>query len=338
MMNMTQWVGSLMNQQKRVAIPIMTHPGIEFCNYRVIDAVTNGKIHFQAVKKLYEMYPSAAATVIMDLTVEAEAFGAEITFPENEVPSVIGNLVTDMEDVKKLNIPDMTQGRLPEYLLVNRLSAEAITDKPVFAGCIGPYSLAGRLMGMTEIMTAIYTDQDMVLLLLEKCNEFLLDYCKQIKKTGVGGVVIAEPAAGLISAEDCMAYSSVFIKKIVEEVQDDTFMIVLHNCGNAGHCTGAMVETGAAALHFGNRINMLEALEECPENILVMGNIDPVGCIKMSTPEGVYLATTQLLDKTSGYRNFVLSTGCDVPPHVSPQNINAFYRALQDYNLRLPQQ
>lgn len=335
MINMTQWARDLMSKQERVAIPIMTHPGIELCNYRVVDAVTNGKIHFQAVKKLYELYPSAAATVIMDLTVEAEAFGAEITFPENEVPSVIGNLVTTMEDVENLHIPDMAQGRLSEYLLVNSLSVAAIQDKPVLAGCIGPYSLAGRLMGMTEIMTGIYTDPDMVMLLLEKCNVFLLNYCKEIKKTGVGGVVIAEPAAGLISAEDCSIYSSAFIRKIVEELQDDTFMVVLHNCGNTGHCTSAMVETGAAALHFGNRIDMLDALEDCPEDVLVMGNIDPVGCMKMGTPEGVYFYTMQLLNKTSGYRNFVLSTGCDVPPHVSPQNIRAFYRALQEYNLHL---
>ena len=188
---------------------------------------------------------------------------------------------------------------------------------------------------MTEIMTAIYTDPDMVILLLEKCNEFLLNYCNEIKKTGIGGVVIAEPAAGLISGDDCSAYSSAFVKRIIEEVQDETFMIVLHNCGNTGHCTSAMVETGAAALHFGNRIDMLAVLQECPEDVLVMGNIDPVGCMKMSTPEGVYFATNQLLNKTSGYHNFVLSTGCDVPPHVSLDNINAFYRALQDYNLHL---
>lgn len=335
MINMTQWARGLMSKHERVAIPIMTHPGIELCNYRVVDAVTNGKIHFQAVKKLYELYPSAAATVIMDLTVEAEAFGSEITFPENEVPSVIGNLVTNMEDVENLHIPDMAQGRLCEYLLVNSLSVAAIQDKPVLAGCIGPYSLAGRLMGMTEIMTGIYTDPDMVMLLLEKCNAFLLNYCKEIKKTGVGGVVMAEPAAGLISAEDCLIYSSAFIKQIVEELQDDTFMVVLHNCGNTGHSTSAMVETGAAALHFGNRIDMLDALNGCPQEVLVMGNIDPVGCMKMGTPEGVYSDTMQLLDKTSGYRNFVLSTGCDVPPHVSPENISAFYRALRDYNLHL---
>ena len=34
MINMTQWARELMDKQERVAIPIMTHPGIEFCNYR----------------------------------------------------------------------------------------------------------------------------------------------------------------------------------------------------------------------------------------------------------------------------------------------------------------
>lgn len=46
MINMTQWARDLMDRRERVAIPIMTHPGIEFCNYQVIDAVTNGNIHF----------------------------------------------------------------------------------------------------------------------------------------------------------------------------------------------------------------------------------------------------------------------------------------------------
>ena len=43
MINMTQWARDLMDRRERVAIPIMTHPGIEFCNYQVIDAVTNGE-------------------------------------------------------------------------------------------------------------------------------------------------------------------------------------------------------------------------------------------------------------------------------------------------------
>ena len=66
----------------------------------------------------------------------------------------------------------------------------------------------------------------------------------------------------LLSNEDCMQYSSVFVKRIVEEVQDSHFAVILHNCGNMGQCTQAMVATGAKGYHFGNKIDMLAALEE----------------------------------------------------------------------------
>lgn len=66
----------------------------------VRDAVTDGQVHYNAIKALSEKYPTAAATVIMDLTVEAEAFGAEIVFPENEVPSVVGRLLANEEDIE----------------------------------------------------------------------------------------------------------------------------------------------------------------------------------------------------------------------------------------------
>ena len=86
--------------------------------------------------------------------------------------------------------------------------------------------------------------------------DFITRYCMALKATGVNGVVMAEPAAGLLYNEDCLQYSSLFVKEIIEKVQDDHFAVVLHNCGNTGNCTQAMVYTGAAAYHFGNKIKM----------------------------------------------------------------------------------
>mgnify|MGYP002419787639 FL=1 len=99
-----------------------------------------------------------------------------------------------------------------------------------------------------------------------------------------------------------------------------------------GQCTQAMVATGAKGYHFGNKIDMLAALEECPSNALVMGNLDPVGIFKQATAEEVYRQTYALLQKTTAYPNFVISTCCDVPPEIPLDNIRAFYEAVKDYN------
>jgi uroporphyrinogen decarboxylase len=170
------------------------------------------------------------------------------------------------------------------------------------------------------------------MLLLEKCTTFLITYCQAIKQTGAQGVIMAEPAAGLISNDDCLMYSTPYIKRIVDAVQDDDFLLVLHNCGNTGHCTNAMVATGAKALHFGNRIDMVEALQACPSDILVMGNLDPVSVFKQANADEVYTKTTDLLNRTKDFPNYVLSTGCDVPPLIPQANISSFYRALDAFN------
>lgn len=332
MIQINKWISNCLEEKRRFALPIMTHPGIELCDKTVKDAVTDGTVQAQAIIQLNKVFPSDGVTTIMDLTVEAEAFGAEIIFPENEVPSVTGRLVRDAASVHELVIPSLETGRVPQYLLAERLVAEAIQDKPIFGGCIGPFSLAGRLYDLSEMMMAIYTDPDTITLLLEKCTAFLKNYCQAIKETGVQGVIIAEPAAGLISNDDCIQYSTLYVQQIVDAVQDEDFMVVLHNCGNAGHCTDAMVKSGAKGLHFGNKIDMISALDDTPQEILVMGNIDPVGIFKQATAQEVYDTTLELLNKTTDRNNFIISSGCDVPPGTSFENIKAFYRAVNDYN------
>ena len=332
MINMKSWVSQQINDKIRIAIPIMTHPGIEMIGKKVKDAVQDGGVHAEAIKKMNEIFPTAATTVIMDLTLEAEAFGCQIEFQENDMPHILGRLVSNAEDIENLKVPDLSAGRFPEYLKANRLTAERTNDKPVFAGAIGPFSLAGRLYDMSEIMVGCYIEPDAIRCLLDKCTELIQKYCLELKRIGCSGVVIAEPAAGLLSNDDCQTFSSDYVKRIVDAVQDDTFMVVLHNCGNKGHCTEAMINTGANAFHFGNAIDMVDTLINCPKDKLIMGNIDPVGVMKMKSSNEVKAYVSDLLNRTSGFDNFVLSTGCDLPPHVPTENIEAFFEALVEFN------
>lgn len=49
-MNVDEWIEYIIVSDKKVALPIMTHPGIELLNKRVLDAVTDGEVHFKAVE------------------------------------------------------------------------------------------------------------------------------------------------------------------------------------------------------------------------------------------------------------------------------------------------
>ncbi|MDE6150858.1 MAG: uroporphyrinogen decarboxylase family protein [Prevotella sp.] len=335
MIDMIKWRQDIIARPDRVAIPVMTHPGIEELGYTVKQAVLDGSIHGKAVSYLADRYTTHAASVIMDLTVEAEAFGAEVIFPEDEIPSVTGHMLNGVEDIHRLEVPSLNTARVPEYIKANVIAHREISDRPVFAGCIGPFSLAGRLYDMSEIMMLIYSDPEAAHELLEKCTLFILKYVAALKATGVEGVLMAEPAAGLMSNDDCKTFSSNYVKRIIDQLQDEHFMIVLHNCGNTGQCTEAMVMTGAHGLHLGNKCDLAQVARETPEDILVMGNLDPVSAFKMSTPEEMYQQTMELLENTREFPHVVLSSGCDTPPHTPLANVDQFFKALEDYNTSL---
>ena len=326
---MKQWVADTIQSKSVKAIPVMTHPGIEMNGHTVREAVSDGRIHCEAVTTMTQRYPSAAACTIMDLTTEAEAFGAEVAFSDIAVPAVSNRLLSNADDIYHLQVPSLRAGRIPQYLKANLLAARAINDRPLFAGCIGPFSLAGRLYDMSEIMVLIYEQPEAAHALLQKCTEFIGKYCLALKLTGANGVMMAEPAAGLLPNDDCNQFSSQYVRQIVGKVQDDSFIVILHNCGNTGHCTRAMVTSGAAAYHFGNKCRMEEVIRDVPPAALAMGNIDPVGIFKDGTPDLMRQTVKELLGRMKDYPNFVLSSGCDTPPHTPVENIDAFFEALR---------
>jgi uroporphyrinogen decarboxylase len=218
------------------------------------------------------------------------------------------------------------------YIDASRIASEAITDRPVFAGCIGPFSLAGRLFDVTEIMTAILIDPDPIHILLRKATRFLISYVLAFKEAGANGVVIAEPVAGVLSEEHCTEFSSKYVSEIVAAAQDENFFVVLHNCGDTDTLVGSMHGTGAAGLHFGNRCNIVAALRQLPSDLLVFGNLDPSGVIKSGDHSTVEAATRRLLEATGSFRNHVLSSGCDIPPGVPAENIDAIFQTLAQFN------
>lgn len=330
---MTDWKDSILRLKERKAMPIITYPGLEIVRKSVMEMVTRGEVQYHCIKALSDMYPTiASATLIMELSAEAEAFGSEVIYHDNEIPTVSKPLINSFDHISELRIPEVGKARTGEYLKAAQLTVQNITDRPVLGGIIGPFTLAGRLYDIAEMMIAILMKPDESHQLLEKSVSFLKKYAKAFKDVGCNGVVIAEPAAGLLSSEQCEEFSSKYIKMIVEHVQDESFMVVLHNCGNTQNLVDSMVSTGCMGFHFGNAVNMENILPQIPADRLAFGNIDPAGILKNSSAEIVKTKTLELLQKTSSYHNFILSSGCDIPPGTPLSNIDAFFQALQIYN------
>lgn len=330
--DMKAWRQALLEAPHKKPMPVLSFPAVQLMGITVKDLISSSDHQAKAMALIAQHTDASASVSLMDLSVEAEAFGATIRVSDDEVPTVTGMLVHDEDEAAALAVPQVGAARTGLYVEAIRKACDLITDRPVLAGMIGPYSLAARLRDVSEIMMDSYDDPDMVHVLLQKSTEFLISYAKAYKEAGANGVVIAEPVAGLLSPDLAAEFSAPYVKKIVDAVQDDSFLVIYHNCGGAVVAQlPSILSIGASAYHFGNAIDMLDVLQKVPDDTICMGNIDPAGEFRGGTPDSMREATLSLLKKCSGYKNFVLSSGCDIPPLSKWENIDAFFAAAQEY-------
>lgn len=330
--NMYKWVEDVIASKDKKALPVLSFPSIQKMGITVNDIVKDPDKQAEGIRIIADSFDTAAAVSYMDLSVEAEAFGSTIRFSDEDVPTVIGSIISTMEEAEALKVPEVGAGRTGANIESMRKAREMVTDRPLFAGVIGPFSLAGRLMDVSEAMIYCYDDPDMVHEVLGKVTDFLIAYCNAYKETGIDGVVVAEPLAGLLSEDLAEEFSAEYMKKIVQEVQTENFLVVYHNCGNSTIRTiNTIVNNGCRLFHFGNAINMAEMMSHIPANCIAMGNVDPASEFRNGTPDSIYKATTEVLKECSKFDNFVISSGCDIPPTSPWENIEAFFKAVSDF-------
>lgn len=333
--DMKTWLEELKAAPVKKAMPVLSFPAIQLMDVSVRELISDSSLQAQGMALVAQRVDSAASVSLMDLSVEAECFGAQIRVSDEEVPTVVGQVVSTEEEAEALAIPEVGACRTGLYLDAIKKAAGLITDRPVFAGVIGPFSLAARLLDVTEVMIDCYEEPDMVHIVLEKVTQFLCAYCQAYKEAGANGVVLAEPVAGLLSPALAEEFSGPYAKRIVDAVQDDSFLLIYHNCGGSTiQQIDSILATGSAAYHFGNAIDMAEMMTHIPAGTVAMGNVDPAGEFRNGTPESIRAATLAVMDACCKYPNFVISSGCDIPPLSRWENIDAFFAAVQEYYSR----
>lgn len=329
MMNKKEWLDT-MRLHRDVPLPILTFPAARMLGISVRELVSDADKQARVIQAAARRWPMAAALSMMDLSVEAEAFGAPIRYFDDDVPTVAGAIVHDDQDAQNLSVPAVAGNRTATYVEGIRKAKALVTDRPLIAGVIGPFSLSGRLMDMTEIMVDCYMEPDRVRLVLEKATRFLIAYILAFKAAGADGVLMAEPAAGLLSPALCAEFSSRYVREIADAVKDEHFSFLYHNCGNTLPLVESLLSIEADAYHFGDAVDMGEMLKRFPRGTIVMGNLSPSGVFRKGTPETVRQATRSLIATCGRYPDWVVSSGCDIPPKTPLENIDAFFVAVRN--------
>jgi uroporphyrinogen decarboxylase len=317
----------VLDSPRRLALPIATYPGLALTGATVRQAVNDPQVQSDAVAALHARYQTPVVLSAMDLSAEAEAFGCTLHVSDDEIPCVTGRLATTQEQAAKLPLPQPGDKRTAVYLETVRRLKKLPSRPLVLGGCIGPFSLAARLVGVSEALELTLADPELMVAVLEKSTAFLSDYVRAFKQAGADGLIMAEPAAGLLSPRMMSTHSSTYIKSIAAAVSSEGFALILHNCAAKLLHLPAMLETGLTSFHFGAPMDLPGALSKVGPEVVLCGNLDPAGVFCQLSPAEIRARASDLLSRTAAHRNYVLSSGCDVPAAAPLANLDAFYAA-----------
>ena len=159
------------------------------------------------------------------------------------------------------------------------------------------------------------------------CHDLPETYIDDFVNAGADIIAVLEPLAVLLSPKQFQKFSLYPFKRLISNLNNRP--LVLHICGNTNHLIKLMCDSGAIGLSLDSGVNFEELKKIVPEKIALIGNLDPTEIFLQSTPDQVVEATMSLRESMKDVKNFVLSSGCDIPINAPLENIAAFMKAAR---------
>ncbi len=176
------------------------------------------------------------------------ALGINVRFLKGMDPSASGTVLSDVNDIKKLRVPDFKHdGQFPDVLRCLKYFREN-TDAPI---CVtdtqGPFNIALTLAGAENIFIWMYEEKMLVHELMEFCTHILIQWINTQKNVlelspdkgayphaielpeGFGGVAFSDDDAGVVSEVLYSEFVIPYNEKLLKAFSGGT----MHFCGSA---------------------------------------------------------------------------------------------------------
>lgn len=288
-----------------------------------------------------EKYGYDGCVIDVDDATLAEACGAKVIFRDTDVAIVDEHhpALEDLHDIDKLKLPDpYKDGRTCEWLETVQRLKEMIGDHVFIMGRAdaGPFSLLSLLRGTQNFMIDLLEEEPEVIHhALEWATEAHVRFARAQLAVGSNATSMGDSyaSAELVSAKMYREFAYPYEKKVVERLKDLNLPYAIHICGNASDIIQDMGNTGAQILEIDWKTDMGLARRSVPENVVLMGNIDPSDPMCMGTPEKVKSQIQEMIAKTKG-KNIIISSGCALGANTKPENMEAMVESAKLYATR----
>lgn len=269
-----------------------------------------------------------AVGLISDPYRETSAFGANVTFPDEEVPRCMDILVRSQEDILHLKNPDVykTERTLDRIKAGEALRKELGPDVPIIGWVEGPLAESCDLAGVNEVLLKIFMEPDFVLRLIDKSMITAKDFARAQVEAGCDIIGVGDAICSQVSLENYREFVKEKHQELFSYIQSLGARVKLHICGNISHLLEDIREVKPDIVDIDWMVDMDEAHEKLGKDIIRCGNLDPVAVIQDKDPAEISSETEQLCENEAG-RPFILSGGCEVTINTPASHLTAMRNA-----------
>lgn len=288
---------------------------------------------------LLERFPNAAWVpgfwVEFGMAAEPSAFGCRMKFHADRPPS-IEPLMPDLAFWEKAEpVNPAEDGLMPLVLRLyrrmdQRLEAEGLGIH--MAAARGPLTTASWLTGVGPLMEGLVAQPEQIGRILETVTTSLIRWLEAQLSTlrRPQGILLLDDLVGMVSRRTYEKMVEPHLARIFNYFSG--LVRVYHNDTPCPHLLEPFARTGFDVFNLSHETDIGLAKQKLGGKVALMGNVAPLDLGVRGTPEQVYAAALDCLDKAAPGGGLILSFGGGVSPGTLPENIDALLRAAGDWN------
>jgi uroporphyrinogen decarboxylase len=282
------------------------------------------------IAKSVELYRPDGIPVVFDLQIEAETFGCELNWSDDNPPAVISHPLFDGKcELEDLKIPTKDSGRMPIVLEATRELRKKYPDLALYGLITGPFTLALHLLG-TDIFMGMFDRPDYIHKVLHFCSEVGSAMAEMYIENGCDIVAVVDPMTSQIGpdqfAEFCTPPSQLLFDSIRDAGAKGSFFV----CGHAQNNISVMCDCHCDNISVDENIPLDYVKDICDEKgVSFGGNMKLTTVILLGTPDDNKVNAFECME-LGGYEGFILAPGCDLPYATPEENLVAVADVIHD--------
>ena len=317
--------------EKTLFRPILMHFAARFAGTSYAKFASDYKTLVDCNIRAMEYFDADMVGLISDPYRETSAFGAKITFPDEEVPRRENIIVQSIEDVERLRIPDVYKAERT----LDRIKGAELFQKelkgtvPVIGWIEGPLAEACDLAGVSEMLIRLMMDPDFCNFLMDKCMVTAKEFALAQIRAGCDIIGMGDAICSQIDADTYDTFVRDRHIEIINFIHENGGRVKLHICGDITHLLPSVAQLKTDILDLDHMVDMHHARQIVGPEPVLCGNINPV-MVQDLTADEVELRVSDMIRSMTGQR-YILSAGCEITVNTPPENLLAMSRAAKAY-------